>query len=188
MLNNTSPNVKNFMKTLYLRSWNTCKIQTPQNLRRFFYHSESSSVQWTINKYFSLFHCNHFHKWDSSVLLNKYQNKVKHCYYSTSNRCNFQHICLYNVKKMVSSKSHIISAARDNHSSSKFSIHNPLYASYLHHLTEEYEMLRTAIQTGSDDQQHLRLNFLQSVMHIINIIYEKQKEFEELCNMYKGKF
>ncbi|XP_059157868.1 peptide chain release factor 1-like, mitochondrial [Physella acuta] len=188
MLNNMSPNLKNFMKTLYLCSWNTCKIQTPQSLRPFCYHSQPSTVQWTTNKHFSLLHCNHFHKSGSSVFFNIYQNKIQHCYYSTSSRCYFQHISLYNnVKKIVCSEDHIFRTTRDNHTLSKFSINNPVYASYLRHLTEEYETLRSAIQTDSDDQQHLRLNFLQSVMYIINIIHEKQKELQELGTMYNAE-
>lgn len=80
---------------------------------------------------------------------------------------------------------------RSYHISSKFTVENPLYASYLDSLLEEHDML-TKSEPGSgatdyQQQEMLRLNFLKPVVEVIKRIHEKHSETQELIAATEGR-
>ncbi|CAG5134471.1 unnamed protein product [Candidula unifasciata] len=80
---------------------------------------------------------------------------------------------------------------RGYHGSSKFTIKNPLYASYLDSLVEEYNLLSESQSSSHNTQltkhQALRFRFLRPVVETIKRIQEKQSEAQELASAIQGE-
>lgn len=76
------------------------------------------------------------------------------------------------------------------HSHSKFSLHNPLYNSYLLSLLDELTDLESDNSKSdvNDSDHSSRLQFLKSSCGIIHELFGKKKELDELCQMMECKF